>query len=80
MSNQRRSIWEVRFHALCERIDQKRTMLKHKAGRMALDNQLSTEDRENLKNRIDVLDQIAEDAESIKTQKSRYIYLMRDHG
>jgi len=55
-------------------------MLKHKAGRMALDNQLSTEDRENLKNRIDVLDQIAEDAESIKTQKSRYIYLMRDHG
>jgi len=78
MANQRRSIWEIRFFALCERMQSKRTMLKHKAGRLALKDGLSSTDRENLKNRIDILDQLISDSEDIGRQRSQNIFLMRD--
>jgi hypothetical protein len=46
---------------------------------MALKNDLSDQDRENLKNRIDILDQLISDSEDIETQSGKSIFLLRDY-
>jgi len=73
-----RSIWETRFYALCEMMRAKKDMLEHKVSRLALGCNLTPQDRENLRNRIEVLDQMISQSEDIEKKSGDTIFLFRD--
>ena len=79
MANIKRSIWEIRFYALKQAIQQERENIQFRIYQKAIKNEFSIEDRDIAKAEINQIEYLEKLARELTTAKARTIYLDRDY-
>ena len=79
MANIKRSIWEIRFYALKQAIQQERENIQFRIYQKAIKNEFSVEDRDIAKAEINQIEYLEKLARELTATKANFIYLERDY-
>lgn len=79
MAKLKKSVWEIRFEAMQQKLRWKRESIIYNVSNKALSGVLSDDERRLAKKEIELYDNILKDFSSIRNENAKFIYLETDY-